>query len=88
MLITTAQGQIESPSDKVGNEWWTVCDGMPTMMGCGAQIWTTVPYTRTGTKKSGWFITEALDNNNKPDPKYLLAFCPSCAVIVKEQMKK
>lgn len=76
-----------SPSFKVvGSKlpWTTLCDGMPRLMGCGAEIETTVPYTVPGKKKSGWLITYGHDGE-KDDKSFLCAFCPSCAVIVEQQ---
>lgn len=80
-----------SPSERSGLgaklPWTTRCDGMPTQMGCGGEIETTVPYKRPGLKSSGWLITYGSDGG-KDDKSFLCAFCPRCAVVVQEQMKE
>jgi hypothetical protein len=77
-----------SPSEKLtgSNMWHTICDGMPTQMGCGNQIETSVPFKRPGKKSSGWLITWGSDGT-KDDKSYLCAFCPECAPTVEKQMK-
>jgi hypothetical protein len=72
------------------------CDGMPTMMGCGAQITVPRKWSRVGLKKSGWFVCFGLDSidDSKPiddptnqveDHDVVLTFCPSCTAVVRQQ---
>ena len=63
------------------------CDGMPSMSGCGESFTPTRRMFREGRKKSGWLVTHGVDFDGTPDePRTLLFFCPSCAVIVLSQM--
>ena len=72
------------------------CDGMPTLMGCGAQVTVPRKWARTGTKKSGWLVCYGLepDTSDAPfddrsrwheDHDIVLTFCPRCAEVVKSQ---
>lgn len=77
-----------SPSDPNPHgklPWVTICDGMPTMRGCWNEIETTRPYKRPGKKASGWELMYGLNDDGTEDKTYLLAFCPSCAEIVRGQ---
>lgn len=76
--------------------WLYKCDGMPTLMGCGSQVIVTRRWTRVGTKKSGWLVCYGLEPNTPDAPvddptqwhedeDVVLAFCDSCAEIVKQQ---
>lgn len=71
------------------------CAGMPTLMGCGAQVTVPRKWIRVGVKKSGWLVCYGLepDSYDAPldDPSRLvedhdvvLTFCPRCAAVVKE----
>ena len=63
------------------------CDGMPGLSGCGNSYLPTRPVIREGRKKSGWLVTHAVDfDGTAYEPRHLLFFCPSCAVIVLSQM--
>lgn len=82
-----------------GHGWEFTCDGMPTMMGCGAQVYVTRRWSKVGSKSSGWLVTHGME----PKPQYgesasmdepekwqtdfdvVLAYCPSCRVVVEEQ---
>lgn len=72
-----------SPSERNNHDrmYTTLCDGMPTLRGCGESIQTSMPYKNPGLKKSGWLITWGWDGG-KDDKSYLCAFCPRCAEIV------
>ena len=61
------------------------CDGMPSLMGCGADV--TVPrrWERVGTKKSGWLVCYGLNDDATPDLDVVLTFCPRCANVVAAQ---
>jgi len=65
-----------------------ICDGMPTMRGCGEEITPTRPFVYPHRpRKSGWLTVPSLDANEEPDLGLLLHFCPQCAVIVRQQME-
>jgi len=71
------------------NDPQIVCMGMPTIRGCPSDE---IPRGRTnwskaGTKRNGWYVTPATDDiyGKLTVPEFLCYFCPSCAVIVKEQ---
>ena len=68
-------------SERWNGRWTTRCDGMPTMLGCGEEIETSVPYSRPSEKlkPSGWLICYGKDWDGTSDRKIVLAFCPSCA---------
>jgi hypothetical protein len=62
---------------------------MPTMMGCPSEIAPTRPYVRPGRKRSGWLVVEGIGDDGKPViPQALLHFCPSCAIVVLDQIAK
>jgi len=85
--------------DRVSGGYQYICDGMPTLMGCGQIV--TVPrrWTRVGYKKSGWLVIYGLEpkpefgnrahfdepDQWQPDPDTVLTFCSRCAAVVKEQ---
>ena len=64
---------------------------MPTMMGCSSQVKAgRTNWSKAGTKRNGWYVTPATDDiyGKVTVPEFLCYFCPSCAVIVKEQEKQ
>lgn len=76
--------------------WLYRCDGMPRLMGCGAEVVVTRRWTRVGAKGQGWLVCYGLESidSSKPidDPANLyedhdvvLTFCPACAAVVREQ---
>lgn len=70
--------------------WLYRCDGMPTQMGCGAEIVVGRRYTRPGRKPSGWLVCYGTtdgpgDDGKGNDLDVVLTFCPACAARVKEQ---
>lgn len=67
---------------KVDGGWLYVCDGLPTLMGCGDEIIVTRQYKRTGIKSSGWLVCNGIDEHGKDEPEIGLTFCPSCALVV------
>jgi hypothetical protein len=78
--------------ERVEGGYEYVCDGMPTMRGCGERV--TVPrrWTKVGEKKSGWLVMygqcfpdEPSDDGNGHDLDVVLTFCPECAAVVKRQ---
>lgn len=90
---------FDSAGTKVPGGWQYDCDGMPTLMGCGAQVKVTRQWTRTGTKKSGWLVCYGLEPircdlpiddpaNLYEDKDVVLTFCPRCAEVVREREKK
>lgn len=82
-LVVYERGFSPSERNSHNRMFTTLCDGMPTLRGCGESIVTSVPFGRPGTKKSGWLITWGYDGE-KDDKSYLCAFCPSCAEIVRK----
>ena len=87
---------FNSAGTKVPGGWQYDCDGMPTLMGCGAQITVTRQYVRTGRKSSGWLVTFGLEPDTEDTPidsptgwhedkDVVLTFCPRCADIVEAQ---
>lgn len=80
--------------------WLYKCDGMPTLLGCGAEVTVPRKWTRVGLKRgSGWLVTyglepETLDTDIRDrdrwhdDPDVVLTFCPRCAKVVAEQEKR
>ena len=67
--------------------WETICDGVPTPMGCANYIEHTRPYTKFGRKRkaSGWLLTYGKNDDGTDDRRIVLAFCPRCADVVEEQ---
>ena len=67
-----------------------ICDGMPTLMGCGEEIEITRPYISGGwkIKSTGWLVIWPEEDDTDRDPNTLLHFCPSCALVVVAQRKK
>ncbi len=83
---------FESIGEKTDGGWLYICDGMPTLMGCGQQTVITRRFTHVGTKPSGWLVTygkcfpdETADDKHGNDLDVVLTYCPSCAAIVREQ---
>lgn len=79
---------------KVPGGWQFDCDGMPTMMGCGAQVTVTRRWSKVGKKTSGWLVVYGLCfPDERPDDKHghdldvVLTYCPSCAAVVEAQDK-
>lgn len=71
---------------KVDGGWEFDCDGMPTMMGCGASTIVTRRWVRVGTKSTGWLVCYGKDEDHRTDDAdVVLTFCPECAAIVREQ---
>lgn len=81
--------------------WLYRCDGMPTLLGCGAEVIVPRRWSRVGKKKgSGWLAVYGLEPKpgaegwfDRPedwqeDHDVVLTFCPSCAAVVTEQMKR
>lgn len=73
--------------------WLYRCDGMPTLMGCGADIVVTRRWSRVGKKKSGWLVCYGLEPKHHEarlddreawveDHDVVLTFCPDCAKVV------
>lgn len=69
------------------------CDGMPHPMGCGDRITVSRKWSKVGTKKSGWLVTygacfpdETADDDKGNDLDVVLAFCPTCAEVVRSQV--
>lgn len=79
--------------ERVPGGWQYTCDGMPTLMGCGAQV--TVPrrWSTVGVKRaSGWLVCYGLDDPGAPgddgkghDLDVVLTYCPRCRAVVEEQ---
>lgn len=78
--------------------WLYRCDGMPRLMGCGAEVVVTRRWTRVGVKKSGWLVCYGLEPNTPDAPltdrsqlhedhDVVLTFCPDCAAVVNQQME-
>jgi hypothetical protein len=48
---------FENIGRRVDGGYLYVCDGMPTLMGCGGELIVTRPLARVGKKKgSGWMV--------------------------------
>lgn len=85
-----------------GHGWEFRCDGMPTMMGCGASVYVTRRWAKVGVKSSGWLVTYGME----PKPEFgedapidepekwqddhdvVLAYCPTCRVEVERQQEE
>lgn len=72
--------------------WLYRCDGMPTLMGCGAEVVVSRRLSRVGEKSTGWLVTygkcfpdETADDLHGNDLDVVLTFCPTCAAVVREQ---
>ena len=84
---------FDSIGDKVTGGYLYKCDGMPTMMGCGAEIVVSRRFTRVGVKSTGWLVCyglDTLDSTGGDDGKghdldVVLTFCPSCRAVVEGQ---
>jgi hypothetical protein len=63
--------------------WQYDCAGMPSMMGCGNQTVIGRRWAKVGTKSTGWVVMYGTDFDGTPDEDVVLAFCPSCAEIVR-----
>jgi len=79
-------------AEKVGGGWEYRCDGVPSLMGCGAAVTVTRRWSRVGVKKFGWlacygscFPDEKADDDQGHDLDVVLTFCPSCAEVVRQQ---
>jgi hypothetical protein len=81
-----------------GEGYEYVCDGMPTMMGCGSRIIVRRKWTTVGKKKDGWTVMFGLDSidgskpmddpsNQVEDEDVVLVFCPRCTATMKEARK-
>lgn len=82
-----------------GSGWEFTCDGMPTMMGCGAAVYVPRRWSKVGPKSSGWLVTygkapkpefgesASVDEPEKwqDDRDVVLAYCPSCRIVVEQQ---
>jgi hypothetical protein len=81
--------------ERVEGGYLYVCDGMPRLMGCGAEVVISRRWCRVGTKKSGWLVCygiDTLDGTGGDDGKgndldVVLTFCPTCAAVVQEQAR-
>jgi hypothetical protein len=71
--------------ERVEGGWSYSCDGMPHPMGCGDTVTVTRKWARVGTKKSGWFVCYGDDGEGNIEADVVLAFCPSCAAVVRGQ---
>lgn len=70
--------------------WLYRCDGMPTLMGCGAEVVVTRRLVRVGKKSTGWLVCYGLDEGPGDDGKghdldVVLTFCPRCAAYVEQE---
>ena len=83
---------------KVDGGWHYGCDGMPSMMGCGAAVTVARRWSKVGVKKSGWLVCYGLESidSSKPmadpanqveDEDVVLTYCPDCAAVVRAQTK-
>lgn len=62
------------------------CDGMPTMMGCWSYVVIPRRWSHVGLKKkSGWYVCYGLNDDGSHDEDVVLVYCPSCAVVVRDQ---
>lgn len=78
--------------ERVDGGYEYVCDGMPSLMGCGSRVTVSRKWSKVGVKKSGWLVTygqcfpdEIADDKHGNDLDVVLTFCPSCAAVVKQQ---
>jgi hypothetical protein len=64
-----------------------ICDGMPTQYGCPSRTQVKRRWTAEGMKPNGWLVDHATEDmaGTPTVPRFLLHFCPSCAVIVLSQ---
>lgn len=88
---------FENIARKAERGWYYVCDGMPTMMGCGATVTVMRRWSRVGVKSSGWLVCYGLEpkpgtegrfddpSQWEPDEDVVLTFCPSCRLVVEKQ---
>lgn len=68
------------------------CDGMPSPMGCPAEVVVKRRLAQIGTKASGWLVTYGRCDDGDPgddgkgnDLDIVLTFCPVCAEVVRSQ---
>ena len=80
---------FEGIGERVDGGWLYRCDGMPTPMGCGAEVVVPVRYARVGVKASGWLVCYGLDDPGAPgddgkgnDLDVVLTFCQPCRAHV------
>jgi len=64
------------------------CDGMPTQMGCGAQVIVPRRLARVGKKSTGWLVCYGQDFDGTDIKDVVLTFCPRCALVVHAQEAK
>ena len=83
---------FDNIGERIEGGWLYRCDGMPTLMGCGAEVVVSRRLTRVGKKSTGWLVTygkcfpdETADDTHGNDLDVVLTFCPSCAAAVHEQ---
>lgn len=82
--------------EKVEGGYEYVCDGMPTMMGCGSRVTVQRKWTTVGKKKDGWIVEYGLDGpSDAPFEEYtdidedvVLVFCPRCQVTMKKAKER
>lgn len=90
---------FEDLGERVEGGWLYRCDGLPTYMGCSAEVVVPRRWSRVGLKtKSGWLVTYGYCDPNDPDDPaddkdgndldVVLTYCPRCAKIVLEQDKR
>lgn len=82
--------------ERVDGGWLYRCDGMPTLMGCGAEVIFTRRLARVGLKSSGWLVMYGLEpkagtpgrfddpSQWEEDHDVVLTFCPRCTAVVRE----
>jgi hypothetical protein len=85
---------FDNIAEKVDGGWLYRCDGMPSMMGCGAEVVITRKFARVGVKSTGWLVCCGREFGDDPgddgkgnDLDVVLTFCPSCRAVVESQDK-
>lgn len=82
--------------ERVDGGWLYKCDGLPTLMGCGAEVVVSRRWARVGVKKSGWLVCYGREPKTPDTPfddpdgwvddvDVVLTFCPRCADVVRAQ---
>ena len=71
---------------RVHGGYMYMCDGMPSLAGCGNDVVVPRMWSKTGTKSSGWLVIHAEDPDGTQHDDIVLTFCPSCAAVVREQL--
>lgn len=75
--------------------WLYRCDGMPRMSGCGEELVVTRRLSKVGLKSTGWLVMyggcfpdEKADDDQGNDLDVVLTYCPSCTVVVRQQLSE